>query len=272
MSTPPRERSLEGLCLKATPLGEQDRLLLLLTEEEGLLKLAASGARKPRSSLAAAGALTLIKAQVARGRSLDRLRQAQVIRSYSRLGEQLELLAAGQWLLELARLLIAEAEPLPGALALLLHRLGQLEELRSAPAEVQRLEALATAVQGGVQLLQLAGLGLPMNTDLNGGGDLVPPIGNWEWRCSLLPADGFCSGRQSGAVLLLNASELALLQRLLRPQLPRKRDGELMGPERVWLHLQELLQIWCHEHLGRSPRALTLLRQDWPASAQRQNG
>ena len=162
MSTPPRERSLEGLCLKATPLGEQDRLLLLLTEEEGLLKLAASGARKPRSSLAAAGALTLIKAQVARGRSLDRLRQAQVIRSYSRLGEQLELLAAGQWLLELARLLIAEAEPLPGALALLLHRLGQLEELRSAPAEVQRLEALATAVQGGVQLLQLAGLGLPM--------------------------------------------------------------------------------------------------------------
>ena len=79
MSTPPRERSLEGLCLKATPLGEQDRLLLLLTEEEGLLKLAASGARKPRSSLAAAGALTLIKAQVARGRSLDRLRQAQVI-------------------------------------------------------------------------------------------------------------------------------------------------------------------------------------------------
>ena len=42
MSTPPRERSLEGLCLKTTPLGEQDRLLLLLTEEEGLLKLAAS--------------------------------------------------------------------------------------------------------------------------------------------------------------------------------------------------------------------------------------
>ena len=55
MSTPPRERTIEGLCLKATPLGEQDRLLLLLTEEEGLLKLAASGARKPRSSLAAAG-------------------------------------------------------------------------------------------------------------------------------------------------------------------------------------------------------------------------
>ena len=65
---------------------------------------------------------------------------------------------------------------------------------------------------------------------------------------------------------------LALLQRLLRPQLPRKRDGELMGPERVWLHLPELPQIWCREHLGRSPKALTLLRQDWPASARRQNG
>jgi DNA repair protein RecO (recombination protein O) len=38
-------------------------------------------------------------------------------------------------------------------------------------------------------------------------------------------------GGLAGARVVLNASELALLQRLLRPDLPRRRDGELMGPQ-----------------------------------------
>ncbi|MFZ9567683.1 MAG: DNA repair protein RecO C-terminal domain-containing protein, partial [Vulcanococcus sp.] len=87
------------------------------------------------------------------------------------------------------------------------------------------------------------------------------PLGNWDWRCSLLPSEGFVIGAIPGAQLVLNASELALLQRLLRPALPRKRDGELMGPEAVWLRLLQLLELWCREHLGRSARSWRLLRQ-----------
>ena len=64
-----------------------------------------------------------------------------------------------------------------------------------------------------------------------------------------------------GAQLVLNASELALLQRLLRPALPRRRDGELMGPEAVWLRLLQLQELWSREHLGRSARSWRLLRQ-----------
>jgi len=60
---------------------------------------------------------------------------------------------------------------------------------------------------------------------------------------------------------VLNASELALLQRLLRPALPRKRDGTLMGPESVWLRLLQLLELWCREHLNRSARSWRMLRQ-----------
>jgi DNA repair protein RecO (recombination protein O) len=59
---------------------------------------------------------------------------------------------------------------------------------------------------------------------------------------------------------MLNASELALLQRLTRPAVPRCRDGRLMGPEAVWLHLLDLVEAWCSEHLGQRPRAFRLLR------------
>ena len=74
-------------------------------------------------------------------------------------------------------------------------------------------------------------------------------------------------GGVPGARVVLNASELALLQRLLRPNLPRRRDGELMGPLPVWLHLLELVEHWCQEHLSRKPRAFRLLRTGLAAGA-----
>ena len=74
-------------------------------------------------------------------------------------------------------------------------------------------------------------------------------------------------GAITGAPLLLNASELVLLQRLVRPALPRRRDGELMGPSSVWLHLLELVSRWCDEHLGRRPRSFRLLAGAWAGAS-----
>jgi DNA repair protein RecO (recombination protein O) len=74
-----------------------------------------------------------------------------------------------------------------------------------------------------------------------------------------LSSEGLVIGAVPGAPLLLNPSELALLQRLVRPALPRRRDGTLMGPPAVWLRLLELVGRWCDEHLGRRPRSFRLL-------------
>ena len=61
---------------------------------------------------------------------------------------------------------------------------------------------------------------------------------------------------------------LRLSSRLLRPALPRRRDGELMGPQQVWLRLLQLVDLWSREHLGRSAKAWPLLRQCFgPAGA-----
>ena len=48
------ECRLEGLCIKASPLGENDRLITILTDEQGIVRLAVPGARRPKSSLSAA--------------------------------------------------------------------------------------------------------------------------------------------------------------------------------------------------------------------------
>jgi DNA repair protein RecO (recombination protein O) len=72
------DRTLEGLALISRPLGENDRLLTLLSEAEGLTRLAVPGARRPRSSLAAAVPFALLQLQVGGGRGLQRVRQLRV--------------------------------------------------------------------------------------------------------------------------------------------------------------------------------------------------
>ena len=252
------ERRLEGLALRVQPLGEHDRLLTLLSDSEGLVRLAVPGARRPRSSLAAAVPLAHLQLQVAGGRGLGRVRQLQVRRNYALLAQRLETLAAAQALAELALVLVPEGQPVAGLLADLLMHLGRLEGLvRERGASP---EGLAIAVQGSVHLLALGGFALPLAHCARSGTPLQPPLEDRQWRCSLLPGEGLVIGALPGSRVVLNASELALLQRLLRPALPRRRDGALMGPTPVWLHLLELLELWCLEHLGRRPRSYRLLR------------
>lgn len=258
------ERSIEGLALSSKPLGENDRLLTLLSDEDGLTRLAVPSARKPKSSLAAAVPLAHLRLQVGGGSGLQRVRQLKVVRHYGHLGQRLETLAAAQALAELCLTLVPTSTPAPGMLAAVLLQLGRLEELLQACGP--NLEALAIAVQGSVHLLALGGYALPLAHCCRSGEALEPPIGHWEWRCSLVPSEGLAIGAIAGARVVLNASELALLQRLLRPHLPRRRDGELMGPEAVWLHLLDLVETWCGEHLGRRPRAFKLLRTGFGAS------
>jgi DNA repair protein RecO (recombination protein O) len=259
------ELNLEGLALSCRPLGESDRLLTLLSEEQGLLRLAVPGSRRPGSSLAAAVPLAHLQLQVGRGKGLRRVRQLRVVRNYSGLGQQLEALATAQALAELCLVLVPEQSAAPGILTAVLMHLGRLELLVREQGSQE--EALAVAVQGAVHLLALGGYGLPLGRCARSGAPLQPPIGHWDWRCSLICSEGFVVGAVPGARVLLNPSELALLQRLVRPALPRRRDGALMGPATVWLRLLDLVGFWCDEHLGRRPRAFRLLSGAWSGAS-----
>ena len=67
-------------------------------------------------------------------------------------------------------------------------------------------------------------------------------------------------------------SVAGLLQRLSRPDLPRRRDGELMGPQIVWLKLLSVVEIWIRTHLPRSSKALAMLRESIIAAQVSQHG
>ena len=260
------ERTLVGLALKVGPLGEHDRLLSLLSDAEGVSRLAVPGARRPKSSLAAAAPLTLLELQVGGRSGLARVRQLRVLHSHAGLGRQLETLSAAQAFCDLC-LQMGREDPVEGLLATLQLHLERLDQRSDCLDEL-----LASSVQGAIHLLTLGGYSLPLQSCCLSGAPLEPPIGTWEWRCSLLPMDGFAIDRQPGAAMTLNPSELALLQRLTRADLPRRRDGELMGPRPVWLRLLAVVEIWIRTHLQRGNPALAMLRECITATQVSQHG
>ena len=175
-------------------------------------------------------------------------------------GEILETLAAGQALAELCLLLVANSDPLPGMLSTVLIHLERLEE-KGMKGELNPVITLAKSVQSCVHLLALGGYGLPIQRCCQSHLPLDPPIGEWDWRCSLIPEEGFAIGAIPNAEIQLNPSELALLQRLLQPNLPIRSDGELMGPKEVWMRLLTVVEYWINNHLPKNLCALKMLRE-----------
>ena len=250
-----------SLSLKASALGERDRLLTVITPEKGITRLVVPGARRPNSSLAGASPLRELRLFVARGRGpLGRVTQLEVRQAFAGLGRCLESLAAAQLLAELTLLLVQQEDPAPTSVELLRLHWQRLDQL--VLGEQMLRETVAIAIQGSMHLLASGGLALPTGWCCGDHSPLVPPLGHWQWCCSFFPTEGFHRGRQPGAAMILNASELALLQRLQRQALPRRRvDGELMGPLPVWQRLLRLLRFWIGQHLQRQPRSLSFLEQ-----------
>ena len=61
-----------GINLKAIPMGENDRLMTILTKEYGLLRAIAPGARKHKSRLGGRSALFVVnELMLSKGKSLD---------------------------------------------------------------------------------------------------------------------------------------------------------------------------------------------------------
>ena len=255
-----KERLLLGLSLKVGPLGENDRLLTLLSEEEGITRLAVPGARKPRSSLAAAAPLTMLELRVSGKSELKRVRHLKVLKSFNHVGQRLDTLAAAQALAELTLILVGTNDPVPGMLSAVLIHLERLEKCSSSGKD-QSLKTLAKCVQSCVHLLALGGYSLPVQECCRSGVPLEPPLGQWEWRCSLIPQEGFAIGSTETATVQLNPSELALLQRLFRPTLPKRQNGELLGPKEVWIKLLTIVECWISTHLSKKLLALQMLRE-----------
>lgn len=144
-----------GINLKTQSLGESDKIVTILTQEFGLIRAVATGARKQNSSLGGKmGIFVINELLISPGKNLSIIIEAQTIRSYQGLSKDLGKLAASQYLAEIVLCQSLSEQP-------------QIEIYELFNENIQRIEyiskteiksVVACLVQGVFQLLALAGL------------------------------------------------------------------------------------------------------------------
>ncbi|HYX13171.1 MAG TPA: DNA repair protein RecO [Nostoc sp.] len=176
-----------GINLKTQVLGESDKIVTILTPEFGLIRAVAPGARKHNSSLGGrSGMFVVNELLIAKGRSLDKITQAQTLKTYPGLAKDLGKLAASQYLAEIVLCQALSEQPQEELYELFNEHLHRLEALSSAnPSGV-----LAHLAHGVFHLLALAGITPQVQVCCLSGHLLKPNFTDPNWQVGFSIAAG----------------------------------------------------------------------------------
>lgn len=157
----------EGIVLSQTPLGEDDKIVTLLTPEEGVVRAVVKGARKAKSRLSAVTQpFTRASFQLSRGKSLDRVIQVSLKTSHPGILSDYAKVVCASYLSELVSELAPERE-------------SNREQFRFFSSALDCIEARAdpwiVVKWTEIGLLARAGLLPSFSRCVSCGGDIVPP-------------------------------------------------------------------------------------------------
>ncbi|MBP0000807.1 MAG: DNA repair protein RecO [Cyanobacteria bacterium SID2] len=275
-----------GINLKSMPLGEHDRILTILTREQGLIRAVAPGSRKPKSKLGGRSALFVVNdLLMARGKSLDRISQAETVKSYTGLSRNFGILTASQYLAEIVLAQNLSDRPQAELFALLTEHLDRLEGL---PKDVSLSQVLSHLCHGVFHLLALEGIAPQVHACCLSQHPMIPDVTRRDWQVGFSVRaggvvtlaeferlkleqmqqwktawedDGEAAANRAAFVptpnRYLNATELTLLQQLSQPELSPTPPSIVVEP--AWIALERLLREYTQHHLGRSIRSATLM-------------
>ncbi|MBE9075936.1 DNA repair protein RecO [Romeria aff. gracilis LEGE 07310] len=293
-----RSYKATGINLKAMPMGEADRLVTVLTAEHGLVRAIAPGARKHSSRLAGRSGLFVVNELLfAQGKSLDKLVQAETIRSFPGLSQDLGKLTASQYLAEIVLSQALSEQPQPDLFHLLLEHLTRLET--AAPDTV-----LAHLAHATFHLLALAGVApelfvccLSRSPLQLGGGHPDGQVGfsiaaggtvnlselgrsspttavklqkakgrtaetarDWNPHAVAPERPGSATARWD-LTLPLQAAELNQLQQLSQPQLELSQPSSEaeVADSHIWRRIERILRQYAQYHLDRPIRSAALI-------------
>lgn len=263
-----------GIILKKVPLGENDCLLSILTPEYGLIKAIAPGARKYKSCLRGRSELFVVNEfLLVKGRSLDKITQAETQESYPKLSQNLGKLTVSQYLAELVLHLALSDQPQGELYSLLNEHLNRIEKLLLS----QNL--LPNLVHAVFHLLVIAGIAPQVHNCCVTQKSLIPNFDKPNWQVGFsFNAGGFIdlSASQLNKNVTnnklsnnqinnkLSALELTLFQNLTNKMLPDydrilSNKFNYLSIETAWIKIERILKNYTEFHLGHRLRSAEMI-------------
>jgi DNA repair protein RecO (recombination protein O) len=274
-----------GIVLKGSSLKENDRLVTVLSPEYGLIRAVALGAKKYKSQLRGRTELFVINEfLVIRGRSLDKIIQADTIYTYPGLSRDLGKLATAQYLAELSIALAVDEQPQPELYELLNEHLRRLEQCELGesvyPYLAQAIFHLVAIAGLTPQILEccvtqaivhphLDSVDWRVGFSFEGGGiiDLAAVHQRQSLENSKMPELDEVETynlRLPKIDYRLNGMELTLLQQLVNQDLS---SIELLTTQSTsnfdvgiaWIRIEKVLREYIQYHIGKTIRSAKLV-------------
>jgi DNA repair protein RecO (recombination protein O) len=230
-------------------LGEADRILTLYTPNDGLLRVAAKGIRRPRSRKA--GHLDLFTRSsllVARGRQLDIVTQAETIESFRPIREDLLRSTYSHYVAELLLSFTAEHlanYPVYAAAITAFRRLGAASDL----------DLVARAFE--LQLLSLTGYRPQLHRCLECGQTITPGANVFSVRLGGVLCPACSAGDRTAAPISVPA--LKVMRNLQTNEESMLRLSRLEG--HVHREVERCLQDYIVYRLESRPRSIGVLER-----------
>ncbi len=261
---------LTGINLKSSPLGESDKIMSILTKEEGLIRAIANGSRKQPSKMGGRMDLLVVNelmisrshrfTNLDKGSSLARISHAQTVQSFPKLSRSLKRLTAAQYLGEVALQFALSDFPQEDLLVLLIEHLSRIEQspdpvvLPLLAHGIYHLLAL-NGVAPQVQSCQMCQGSLPTHTHQDhyfshqAGGMLCDP-------CAVI--------YRSHGLSVISTPMLKSLQVLPQSMLATEDpDAPVHESTAIWLSVERLLRRVVEDQADRPIQSALLVDSCW---------
>ena len=237
-----------GIVLRHSPIGEADRIVTIFTPELGKVRAVARGVRRTRSKLSGhLEPLTYVSASLSHGRTLDVVTEAQTVRSFRGLREDLSLMSKAVYMAELADAFLAEREAGHDLFGLLSDCLAALE---SSPEPSRLLPWYE------VRMLGLSGFDPELHECVECRLTLQPASYVYNSDLGGVVCDG-CRGKSDGPVLPLSLGANKVLRYYARREL-----GEalvLAVPAAVAREVSRVLRSYIRHVLERELKSVEFM-------------
>jgi DNA repair protein RecO (recombination protein O) len=244
----------QGIVLSRKDFSENDRLITLLTPHFGIIKAVAPGAKKYRSSLRGRLELFVVNdLMLVKGKSIDRIVQAQTIQSFAKLSGDLGKLSAAQYLAELILCIGLSEQPQVELYELCLEHLSRFSDTVIPTLLIPHL------TQAVFHLLTIAGVSPTVDRCCLTEEIITPDYSISENYLGFSFSNGgiFKIGSSNiGFEAKLGSIELSLLQYLREPHLP---EQQLSHSYTTWCKIEKILREYAQFHFNYSFRSSLLI-------------
>lgn len=244
----------DAINLKSYNLSESDKIIVMYSKDKGLIKGVAKGVKKPKSKLGARMDLLVAnKLMLYKGKSLDRICQADVLNTFNRTRRDMDKIFYSMYVSEVVNNFGVEDDPCSNEVYDLLYK--TLEHISDAE---NKTEMLLACLKFQLKMMQISGFGIELDTCLC----CREPIKDENMYFSSRMGGVVCAkcNETLGVRTSIHHKIRDFLNALVQFDFDYKSEYEEKANEKVCLVCFELLKDYINQHSSKKFNSTNILQ------------